>query len=539
MSGTIFSYAWLEKWLLPAGIFLTAFVIIALTISDYGLSWDEPGYFYASDLHIQWMTDFGKNLLKGQAGSSLQDDAIKAAWRWNPYHVPHPPLSRILSGFTKAIFSQVIDKFIAYRLAPALFFALLVTVMYLWMAEIFDRLTALFSALTLVLIPNLFGFAHLAVTDMPLAAMWFLTAYCFWKGLQDWRWSVVLGVSWGLALTTKFPALLIPIPLLLCGQLYYRRSYADNLFSMVFLSPLVMILSQPYLWHQTFLRILEFLYEGLSRGYRAETNFAIFLFGRSYFTSELPWYYPFFITAVTTPEPILALSLIGIGSMAYLKLQRPVMSLWLLNAVLILFMGLLPGAVLHDGVRQLLPALPFLAGLVGGGFFVLMRYAVEWAQKRTVLQKVKRLRIKLIGALSLLILLPPALDLLVHHPYELSYYNRLVGGTRGAYERGLEVTYFMEAFTPGFLRLLNKRLPMNTAINASFANFMFRYYQKERRLRQDIKIVESGNFDYYILLNRRSAISKRDQLAIQNSSHYVSLAVAGVPLISVYQAKKE
>ena len=191
------------KWLMPVALFLAVFLLTASTTADYGICWDEPNYFHASDLHIQWLADFGKNLVQAQIGKSLQDDVIKSAWHRDPYHVPHPPLSRIVSGLTKSIFSPVIDKFVAYRLAPAVFFALLVTVMYLWMTELFDRWTGLFSALALVLTPNLFGFAHLAVTDMPLAAMWFLTVYCFWKGLNDWRWSLFLGIVWGFQLNFR------------------------------------------------------------------------------------------------------------------------------------------------------------------------------------------------------------------------------------------------------------------------------------------------------------------------------------------------
>ena len=66
----------------------------------------------------------------------------------------------------------------------------------------------------------------------------------------------------------------------------------------------------------------------------------------------------------------------------------------------------------------------------------------------------------------------PAFDLVAHHPFQLSYYNRFVGGTRGAYARGLEVTYFMEALTPDFLQLLNEKIPENATITASFANFI-------------------------------------------------------------------
>jgi len=525
-------------WLVPVVLFFGAFLLVALTISDYGLTVDEPSYFQASDLEIQWLADLGKNLLTGQVAKSLEDDAIKAAWHSNPYYVPHPPFSRLLSGLTKAALVPFMDKFTAYRVAPALFFALLVTVMYLWMTAVFDRVTGLFSALALVLIPNLFGFAHFAVTDMPLTAMWVLTVYCFWKGLKDWRWSVALGIVWGLTLSTKFPALLIPIPLLLWAHLYHRRAYTNNVFALSFLSPLVMIASQPYLWRQTFLRIVQFLYEGVSRGYRPETNFAIFFRNRLLSSSDLPWFYPSFMTAVTIPETILVLILIGLVALVWVKPQREVMMLFVFNAMFILVMGLFPGAVLHDVNRLMLPVLPFLIGLASCGFFVLVRYLAERGQGISVLQRIHYLREKLIGAVFLLVLIPPVLDLLAYHPYELSYYNRLVGGIRGAYKHGLEVTYFTEAFTPQFLSFLNRQLPPNASINASFSNPIFEYYQKENRLRRDLRITDTKDFDFYILLARQSAFSKFDRSLFKTHPRpFYVYGLESVPLVSIYKAK--
>lgn len=523
------------SWLLAVAVFL----LVAATASHYGVTWDEFAYFHASDLHTQWIADFGKNLLQGEIAASLRNEAINAAWYWDPYHVPHPPFSRILSGLAKALFSSVVDKFVAYRLAPAIFFSLLVTVMYLWMSTLFDRTTGIFSALTLVLIPNLFGFAHIAVTDLPLAATWFVTLYCFWRGLKDWQWSVVLGIVWGFALATKFPAFLIPVPLLLWAHVYHRRSYANNLFAMIFLSPLIMVACNPYFWHQTLPRLATFIYDHASRGYRSETNYLIYFAHTLYDTSHLPWYYPFFMIGVTTPEIFLALFLVGAASIWRHSEQQKVMVLFLFNAIFILSLGLLPGAVLHDGVRQLLSALPFIGAVAGAGFFVFTSYVMERGQKVDALQRIRHRKEKLIAALYLLTLFPPALDLLVYHPYELSYYNRFVGGIQGAHERGLETTYFMEAFTPEFLKLLNEKLPPNAIINATFSNFMFDYYQKEGRLRPDIKITDGVDFNYYIRLSRWSTTIKAEQgLPLEHLEAVFATHLDGVPLAALYKVKE-
>ena len=528
----------LARWSIPIVLFLTAFLLIGFTLKDYGVAWDEPAYFHASDLHIKWIVEFGNNLATGGIRPSLADENIKAAWHWNPYNVPHPPFSRIVSGLAKVVFNPALDKVSAYRMGPALFFALLVTMMYLWMKELFGEATGLSSALAIILTPNLFGFAHIAVTDLPLACMWFLTAYCFWKGLTAWKWSVALGVVWGLALSTKFPAVLIPIPLIIWAHLFNRDKYVNNVFAMLFVAPIVMAATQPYLWHDTGLRLLEFLYEGISRGYRPETNFGVLFFGQILPSNQLPWYYSFFMIGVTTPEPFVLLALLAVVSSFWRLGQRSAVFLLFFNFVFILALGLMPGAVLHDGVRQMLSALTFLAALAGVGFHTLISWSVKLVRNRRAATQVTRLETKITGILLLLVCFSPLLDLYLCHPFQLSFYNRFVGGVRGAYERGLETTYFMEAFTPDFIRSLNDNLPRNTRVNASVANFMFTFYQKEERLRPDIKITDGQSFDYYVILNRRTALGPKERKLINSRTKpFLAIDLAGVPLVSVFEFK--
>src|SRR5258706_8842288 len=172
--------------------------------------------------------------------------------------------------------------------------------------------------------------------------MWFLTVYYFRKGLGGWQWSVALGVVWGLALSTKFPALLIPAPLILWAHLFHRDKYANNIFALLFLAPVVMVATQPYLWHQTGLRVLEFLYEGISRGYRPDANFGVFFLNKIQSSQQLPWFYTFYLVAVTTPEPILLLALVGALSAIWLREQRSTLLLLTFNMVFLLILGWLP-----------------------------------------------------------------------------------------------------------------------------------------------------------------------------------------------------
>src|SRR3990172_9638121 len=137
------------RWSIPIALFLGSLLLVGVTLKDYGVSWDEPPYFHAADLHLGWMIDFGGNLVQGKLQQSLADEKIKAAWHWNPYNVPHPPFSRIISAWTKLIFDSVLDKFSAYRMGPAFFFSLLFSIIYLWMKELFALAAGFFSALAL------------------------------------------------------------------------------------------------------------------------------------------------------------------------------------------------------------------------------------------------------------------------------------------------------------------------------------------------------------------------------------------------------
>ena len=97
----------------------------------------------------------------------------------------------------------------------------------------------------------------------------------------------------------------------------------------------------------------------------------------------------------------------------------------------------------------------------------------------------------------------------------------------------------MEALTPGFLQTLNEKLPKNAAVNASFANFMFEFYQKEGRLRRDLRFSASGPFDFYLVLNRRSALSPQERELMGSAARPAeSVSVAGVPLVALFDIRK-
>src|SRR5262249_32177624 len=136
----------------------------------------------------------------------------------------------------------------------------------------------------------------------------------------------------------------------------------------------------------------------------------------------------------------------------------------------------------HDGVRLFLPTFFFLAAMCGWG-------AIWFADG---LSRIMRFRPVALRALVSALILGSAAEQLVRiHPYELSYYNELVGGPRGAWKAGFELTYWYDAFNNKVLAELNETLPKNAAVvffNPKTNPDTFYELQCQGYLRRDITL---------------------------------------------------
>src|SRR5262249_44026784 len=72
--------------------------------------------------------------------------------------------------------------------------------------------------------PRPFFHAHLAAFDMPVASMWLLVVYLFWRAEEDVRFAPWTGLAFGLALATKHNAFFLPLVLMPFGVLAAWRA---------------------------------------------------------------------------------------------------------------------------------------------------------------------------------------------------------------------------------------------------------------------------------------------------------------------------
>ncbi|MBV8557349.1 MAG: glycosyltransferase family 39 protein [Planctomycetaceae bacterium] len=259
-------------------------------------------------------------------------------------------------------------------------------------------------------------------------------------------------------------------------------------------------LGNPAWWRETLPRLAHYcLLNADRRG--SLPDIRILYLGRIYLYS-LPWHNAWVLIAITVPASLLVAAAVGVA-FALRRLPRDRLPFYfLLHFATLPAFRMLPTPA-HDGVRLLLPAFFFLAGLAGwgaawvaDGLARLVRVRADWAR----------------AAMAVLVLGPAARQLVEVHPFELSYYNELIGGPRGAWKSGFELSYWYDAFNPRTLAEIERRLPRGASVdflNEKTNPTTFQELQSLGELRGDISLGtrREDEFPYVWLLTQDSKAS--------------------------------
>ncbi|WP_165249999.1 ArnT family glycosyltransferase [Paludisphaera soli] len=292
-----------------------------------------------------------------------------------------------------------------------------------------------------------------------------------------------------------------------------ERPALETLAAILAFAPVVGWLGNPAWWRETIVRMTH--YYTLSNDRQgALPDILILYFGQIYKYS-LPWHNAWVLTAITVPPTILAAALVGVAwGLRRIRTDR-IPLYFLLHMTTLPALRMLPTPA-HDGVRLFLPTFFFLAAFAGWG--------TAWIGAAVT----RRFRWGLLATAA--IVLAPALVSLVRiHPYELSYYNILVGGPTGAWSRGFELTYWYDAYTPEVIADLNRVLPPDAEVDhlndkTNTAMQVFNDQQALGHLRPDIKLVRrSGDrFPYVVLLTQDSKATAFTRLLFVMKPWYAS-----------------
>ena len=481
-----------QNQVIAAVLFIISFALLAGTAAHYGITYDEPVYLGLGQRHAQWFSDLWSSIRAGDIVTPFSAKVLDTAWYAGKDQ--QPPLVKVVSGLGQRWLTPILGEWAAMRLPSILLFAVAVTGLFLLCAPSWGRIAGLFAALSLLLMPRPFAHAHYAALDAPIAALSLLTIIAFLRLAEhdSFRWAAIAGVAFGLALLTKLNAFFLPIMVIAWALLCARHALPKAALALFVIGPAVFFIGWPWLWHSPLERLADYLAFHL-RHYPVD----VFYLGKMYHYA--PWHYPWVLTAITTPTPVLLLSLFGLVNLAGARTpqqeQRQAIALLLaIGAGVSLLFSSLPFAPKYNGVRLFLPAFPFIAGLAGAGLG-LVTGALRSGFARWQWGERAHLGRGLAAALAFVLLLPTLLGVTATHPHQLAYYNALVGGPLGARARGFETIYWGGVYLDalGDFNNFNYLHPGATLyITPPGAISLLVFYQRAGMLRPDLRFVSTG-----------------------------------------------
>jgi 4-amino-4-deoxy-L-arabinose transferase-like glycosyltransferase len=456
-------------------IFLACFTAILLTATApaIGLTWDEPAYIAGANSYAAW---FG--VLAKSPSKALNPTVIDQYWVVNH---EHPPIEKIWSGLVWTLARHIFDDLTANRLGVILLVALLVLLLYQLIGSAYGKAAGLFAVLALLSMPRFFFHAHLAALDIPIAVAAFAVTFIFWKTIdrKEWWWGFLLGLAWGLAVAIKLNGIFIPIALLIWCLIFKRKwAVVLRIFLMGLVAMVVFLLVWPWLYHQTWTRILEYVNFHLH-------HFPIGQWFLGRFTLPPPWSFVLVILGATLPLTVLVLSFTGMARAGKGKEDHGLAWLLIFSVLVSISPFLFGKSLLYDNDRLFMPVYPFLAALAGIGFGWILD------SLRKLMERLKRpvLIIPIIFLLGLGLLTPQSATMVGLYPHLLSYYSEVVGGLPGATKLGLETTYWCETYAAALPYINAHAHPGDTIWVEPWSYDILIYYQMHGQLRKDVFIL--------------------------------------------------
>ena len=439
------------------------------TTRTLGFSRDESFYFDAATRYGQWF-----ELLFNTPRAACTRASVDAYWVANH---EHPSLMKALFALSNLFLFQRHKVFAlqsdAFRFPGMVMAGLGLWLLYIFGARTHSRLAGLGAAAALALMPRLFYHSHLACFDVPVMTMWALCIYVYYRAheARSLAWALALGFVYGLTLQTKHNSWMLPPLFLLHSAIagVIRAASVENnrkkshwytyvpwhLIAVATIGPLVFVGLWPWLWNEPEARFREYVSFHVNHDY-----YNIEFLHHNFWGPPSPKaYMPVMIVATV---PVITLALFGIGvaqrlraliaALAQLvsptllgKLLRqlrlnslavdraePAKSaldlLWLMGLTVPLAPFLLPATPIFGGTKHWFPAYPFLCLYVGVGFCT--------AQRMLAAQLGPRHK-WVTPALGALFAAAPVAETIHSHPFGLSAYSPIVGGTRGAATIGL------------------------------------------------------------------------------------------------------
>jgi len=538
----------MNKKHLRVGLILTAILLVAhlLILNDYGLTWDFHHHFFA-----------GMHLLKQPVGPELaQGLPFTEPDPRGTVNLPFGPLMSIAPVASYLVFFKwlrILAFDNAYNLSIVVSGVGGIFILYLFLLEAFGFTTALAGFTILALLPRYFGDLHNNMKDVPQAAAFTLAIWMFWrlakyKRIRD---LIFASLAFAIAFNTKVNTIMVPviggiwmiflkIPSikhqitnkhqassikLQTKSFRYWNFEHWNLFGIwnlefgyFLLAPLMASLLWSVFWPDPvgqLLYIPKFFIDNTQ-------NIEVLIHGAWYCSgSNVPWWYPLWYLAITTPLPILVFFLIGLIWQIGQMRQNQTSMLFLLWFFLPLMRYALPRMGVIDGIRHFEEVVFPLSAIAAVGAVNLLR-------------RIKN--IKVITVITIIIVIILTKDIIRYHPFQISYYNELVGGIRGAFGK-YDIDYWGGPQKKA-VEWLNVNAPKDSNVHVVMAADVAGTYLRSD-LRAKLNTTGYDGADYVVVLNRQGFFYRYFYIweyMLRRKAAYV-VENQGVPIVWVFDNK--
>lgn len=502
-----------HKTLEPVLIFLSLGTVLTLASGTFGLTWDESIYFQFSDSIRSWFLHH----------RSFDPAAIDTYWHYSPHQNPHPPFMKIWGALFAHFFADHLPYPTGYRLGNIIYVSACLALSYRLLFTSFGRAASLAAVCFVCFQPRVFGHLIIAATDSPVAVSWLTMTLTAWRLQHTGSASgktvlrILLFVVLSCSSATKITGFLVVLPLAAYFARYSNFRELGWLGGAALCALLFVVLVFPPNWAHPLSAVQHYLFYPFIR---SELPISTFYLGKIY-QFYLPWHYFFVMTLVTTPVILLLLvfGLISVSRVNHYGLLPTLMfpvGFWLI-------MVHLPAVPKHDGIRQFLSFYPFWGLLSWLGLLGLLSRLKGWS--RFSIRPFARNIIMVVPAAVLL------LQTSAWHPFELSFYNRLIGGLPGAEKRGMELTYYLEAAHQGFIRRINPYLDYGAVVLTPWP-LLLTSYARHGLLKGQFTTLDKPSGDvrptHLLLFRRLSCVEDR---RYQTITPLVEVSFRGVSLV--------
>jgi 4-amino-4-deoxy-L-arabinose transferase-like glycosyltransferase len=471
---------------------LGVFIACVATIDGYGLTWDEPFYIENAKSIEYWITHASSDT------EFFTKDSIEKHWnRGRPIEGltgnVHPPFFKLSAIFFRhtigtTFFENVLYQ---YRVSTAFWAAILVVMLFLVIKRFcMSTAWALLGSLSFIASPRFFAHAHFFATDMLITSLSFSGLAVFMFASNPWLRIVLGGALFGAALATKFTGILaiaIVAPLIIISD--DRNRFVREYFFMILVACVCFSIFNPPVLVNPYKEISFYFSSFFNREKLLPVTTAYF--GKPY-NFNLPFHHPWVLLGITLPLLMVPTALIGIISgISRFIISKDKFAYFLVAPFMLLMtVYMLPTTPKHDGIRLFSNAWPFIV--------LLSVYGCCWLQDQI------KWKFNIGMTICIVSIIVSVADLRAYHPYELSYYNQFIGGTKGAQEKGFTVSYWYDAFNNDFFRQMAQIVGSEHASIYSWPNDEILLYNQDLGLYplglRSVSALE--RHEYILVLNR-------------------------------------